>query len=300
MLTTIEFLSKPQQECLAELIQKIVQAVQPEKIVCYGARISHYQEWGCFLDNSGYKDEFHPGFDFLIISTAEEKRDGHDIAQIAEQKCVPPFSLCCISHKINSVNDALIAGQPFFCSLYHKGILLYDAGRIALNDPGDPEKGKLKRGMAQSHWTRWYGLAQYFLKGATDSLTYGRTDLTVFMLHQAVEHTCIALIRVFIGYRPNTHNLFRLLTIIENFSPMLMCVFPCITKEEKELFKILQKAYSDSRYKDVYDISADKVAVLTERVRELQAIAESLYMERIASYSETQEPHLPLAANDAK
>jgi hypothetical protein len=46
MLTTIEFLSKPQQECLAELIQKIVQAVQPEKIVCYGARISHYQEWG--------------------------------------------------------------------------------------------------------------------------------------------------------------------------------------------------------------------------------------------------------------
>jgi len=300
MFTTIELLSKAQQECLAELIQKIVQAVQPEKIICYGVRVSHYQEWGCFMDKSSHKDDFHPSFDFLIISSVEEKRDGHDISQIAEQKCLPPFSLCCISHKINSVNDALIAGQPFFCSLYHKGILLYDAGRTALSNPGDSEKGKMNKDMAQSHWTRWYGLAQYFLKGAADSQTYGRPDLTVFMLHQAVEHTCIALIRVFTGYRPNTHNLFRLLTIIENFSAMFMCVFPCITKEEKELFKILQKAYSDSRYKDVYDISADKVAVLTERVKELQAIAESLYMERIASYSETQEPHLPLVANDAK
>ncbi len=75
---------------------------------------------------------------------------------------------------------------------------------------------------------------------------------------------------------------------------MFMCVFPCITKEEKELFKILQKAYSDSRYKDVYDISADKVAVLTERVKELQAIAKSLYKDKIGTYSENESISFPL------
>jgi HEPN domain-containing protein len=297
MLTTIEWLTKPQQESLTELIQKIVQAVHPEKIICYGVRVSRYREWSCFLENSEDMEHFHPSFDFLIISPVEEKRNGHDISQIAEQQYLPPVSICCISHKINSINDALVAGQPFFCSLYYNGILLYDAGRTALSGPGDPEKGKLKKDRAQSHWTRWYGLAQYFLKGAADSLAYGRSDLTVFMLHQAVEHTCIALIRVFTGYRPNTHNLSRLLTIVENFSPMLMTVFPCITKEENELFKILQKAYSDSRYKDEYEIPVEKVAVLTERVKELQAIAESLYTERLASYSETQEPSLRIAVN---
>jgi HEPN domain-containing protein len=156
-----------------------------------------------------------------------------------------------------------------------------------LIDPGDPGKSKLKGETAQAHWSRWYGLGQYFLKGAADSLTYGRPDLTLFMLHQAVEHTCIALIRVFTGYRPNTHNLSRLLAIIENFSAMLMAIFPCITKEEKELFKILQKAYSDSRYKEEYNISLDKVTLLTDRVRELQIIAESLYTDRIASYGES-------------
>jgi HEPN domain-containing protein len=36
---------------------------------------------------------------------------------------------------------------------------------------------------------------------------YGRPDVTTFMLHQAVEHTCSAPIRVFTGYRPNAHNL---------------------------------------------------------------------------------------------
>ena len=287
MLRTIDFFPQSQQECLAELLQKVVQAVQPEKIICYGVRLSHYQEWGCFLNRDECKDEFHPNFDFLIISPVEEKRDGHDIAQIAEQQCLPPFSICCIAHKINSVNDALIAGQPFFCSLYHKGVLLYDAGRMDLIDPGDPGKSKLKGETAQAHWSRWYGLGQYFLKGAADSLTYGRPDLTLFMLHQAVEHTCIALIRVFTGYRPNTHNLSRLLAIIENFSAMLMAIFPCITKEEKELFKILQKAYSDSRYKEEYNISLDKVTLLTNRVRELQIIAESLYTDRIASYGES-------------
>jgi uncharacterized protein len=68
---------------------------------------------------------------------------------------------------------------------------------------------------------------------------------------------------------------------------MLMTIFPCITKEEKELFKILQKAYSDSRYKEEYNISLDKVTLLTDRVRELQIIAESLYTDRIASYGES-------------
>jgi HEPN domain-containing protein len=300
MLTTIEYLSKPQQERLTALIQQIVRAVQPEKVICFGIRVSQYQEWGCFLDNGGYKDNVYPSFDLLLISPTEEKRAEHEISQIAEQKCQSPLAISCITHKIHAVNDALTFGNPFFCSLYHKGILLYDAGSVPLSDPGNPEEAALKKYIAEAYWSRWYGLAQQFLKGAADSLPYGRPALTVFMLHQAVEHTCIALIRVFTGYRPNTHNLFRLLTIIENFSAMLMCVFPCITKEEKELFKILQKAYSDSRYKDVYDISADKVAVLTERVKELQAIAESLYMERIASYSESQQPHLPLVANDAK
>jgi HEPN domain-containing protein len=286
MLRTIELLPPSQREYLSELLQKIVQAVQPEKIICFGIRLSHYQEWGCFLSKSESKDEFHPSFDLLIVSPVEEKRDLHDVAQIAEQQGIPPISVCCISHKISSVNDALIAGQPFFCSLYHSGILLYDTGKMELIDPGDPGKGRLRKETMQTHWSRWYGLAQYFFKGAADSITYDRPDLTLFMLHQAVEHTCIALIRVFTGYRPTTHNLSRLLAIIENFSPMLLTIFPCITKEEKELFKILQKAYSDSRYKDEYAISPDKVTILTERVKELQAIAESLYTNRMASFSE--------------
>lgn len=283
MLTTIELLPQSQRECLSELVQKIVQAVQPEKIICFGARLSHYQEWGCFQNKSESKGEFHPSFDLLIISPVEEKLDLHDVAQIVEQQCIPPMSIFCISHKINSVNDALIAGQAFFCSLYHNGILLYDAGKMELIDPGDPEKGKLKKETMQTYWSRWYGLAQYFLKGAADSITYDRPDLTLFMLHQAVEHTCIALIRVFTGYRPNTHNLARLLAIIENFSVMLMTVFPSITKEEKALFRILQKAYSDSKYKDEYTISSDTVTILTERVTELQVIAETLYKNRLAS-----------------
>ena len=294
MLTTIEHLSKPQQERLAELIQQIARAVQPEKIICYGIRISQYREWSCFLDTVGCKENVYLSFDLLILSPTDEKRAEHDISQIAEQKCQSPLAISCITHKIHAVNHALTSGSPFFCSLYHKGILLYDAGVTSLSDPGNPEKGALKKYIAEAYWSRWYGLAQQFLKGAAESLSYGRPALTVFMLHQAVEHTCIALIRVFTGYRPNTHNLTRLLAFIENFSELLLSVFPCVTKKEKELFDILVRGYSDTRYKDVYDISADAITILVERVREIQDLAAALYQNRIGFYGQQESNCFPI------
>lgn len=154
--------------------------------------------------------------------------------------------------------------------------------------------------VAEAYWSRWYGLAKRFWQVASDSLPSGRQDLTVFLLHQSVEHTCIALIRVFTGYRTNTHNLSRLLTFVENFSELLISAFPGITREEQELFSILLRGYSDPRYKDMYEVSTDKVAILVERVKELQETAEALYEGRIAMYSEVLETPLPLFTQDKK
>jgi len=96
MLTTIPHLAKPQQEQLAQLILSIVQSVEPEKIICYGSRVTIMQDWGCFLDQVGYKETIHPTFDLLIITKENEKRFDHEIVQIAEQQCRPPASVTCI------------------------------------------------------------------------------------------------------------------------------------------------------------------------------------------------------------
>jgi HEPN domain-containing protein len=288
MPTTIGFLPRSQQELLAELIQKIVGAVHPEKIICYGIRSSYYQDWGCFLDNERVRENARLRFDLLIIASSAKGQTEQDISQIAEQQCKPLADVCCITHKIHTINDGLAKGNPFFCALYHKGMFVYESGQTALLNPGSKERGALERHIIEGYWSRWYGLALNFFKSAVDSLGYERPDLTAFMLHQSVEHTCSALIRVFTGYRPNTHNLTRLMMMVESFTNELTKVFPRVTREEEEIYGILQRGYLDARYKDVYNVPLATLNLLIERVQQLQVIAATLYAERLSLHSQPE------------
>jgi len=278
--TTTGFLPRSQQQLMAELIGKIVEAVHPEKIICYGIRSVHYQDWGCFLDSGGIKEHARLGLDLLIIAPAAKGKAEQDISLAAEQVCQPWTDVHCITHKIHTVNNDLAKGIPFFCALYHRGMIVYDAGQTPLLNPGLSENGSFKREVMEGIWTRWFGLALNFYKSAEESLKYERPDLTAFMLHQAVEHTCGALIRVFTGYRPNTHNLTRLLLMVESFTRQLHAVFPRVTREEEEIYSILQRGYLDARYKDDYTVPPAILLLLVERVGHLQTIAVGLYEEK--------------------
>ena len=142
----------------------------------------------------------------------------------------------------------------------------------------------VERHIMQAIWTRWYGLAQHFYKSAVDSQDFERPDLTAFMLHQAMEHTCGALIRIFTGYRPNTHNLSRLLMMVENFTDQFTRIFPKGTKQEEDLYSLLQHGYLDARYKDEYIVPIGVLDILIQRVQEAQMIAAILYEEKLSLY----------------
>lgn len=290
----IGFLPRSQQQLMAELIGKIVEAVHPEKIICYGIRSIHYQDWGCFLDVGRIKEDARLSIDLLIIASAAKGKAEQDISQAAEQVCHPWADAHCITHKIHTVNDNLANGIPFFCALYHKGMIVYDSGETALFNPGRIEDCISERAVIEGIWTRWHGLALNFFKSAEESLKYERPDLTIFMLHQAVEHTCGALIRVFTGYRPNTHNLTRLLMMVESFTRQLHMVFPRITREEEEIYGILQRGYLDARYKEDYSVPPAMLRLLLERVGRLQSIAAELYYEKLSLYhSPAFKPEAP-------
>ncbi|MBN9382213.1 MAG: HEPN domain-containing protein [Chitinophagaceae bacterium] len=282
---TTGFLPRSQQQLMAELIGKIVEAVHPEKIICYGIRSAHYQDWGCFLDVGGIKEDTRLSLDLLIIASAAKGKAEQDISQAAEQVCQPWADVHCITHKIHTVNNDLAKGVHFFCALYQRGMVVYDSGGTSLLSPGRMEGSTPEKAIIEGIWTRWFGLALNFFKSAEESLKYERPDLTAFMLHQAVEHTCGALIRVFTGYRPNTHNLTRLLMMVESFTRQLHAVFPRVTKEEEEIYGILQRGYLDARYKEDYTVPPAMLGLLLERVERLQSLAAGLYNEKLSRYN---------------
>ncbi len=83
-----------------------------------------------------------------------------------------------------------------------------------------------------------------------------------------------------LGYRPTTHSIKRLFSLVQNITPEVKSLFPSSTDQEADLLEILHKAYSDVRYKDGYEVTANNVFVLMGRVSALHDLAKELCTNR--------------------
>jgi HEPN domain-containing protein len=116
-------------------------------------------------------------------------------------------------------------------------------------------------------------LARLFFETACDAMQKERHEIAVFALHQAVELTCTALLRTCLGYKPNTHSINKLFMLLENTPVRIDSIFPRTAAEDVAVFNILQRGYSDVRYKEEYSVTGDKVTMLIARVRQFQIAA---------------------------
>jgi HEPN domain-containing protein len=280
MQTAVLTLTDPQQEILTLKIQQIVHTVKPEKIICFGMRVNTLGSWGCF---SGDEQITVLYCNLLIIIKETDKRKTSEVLDAVDKCSDPTIKISPIVHGIQSINESLLKGGRFFSELYFSGILLYDTQKTVLNQPPASPAKEVVLLRIESIWNKWFGLAVKFFNSAIHSLQAGWPDLAMFQLHQATEHTCNAIIRVYTGYRSSTHNLKRLLMLTENFSLSTMDVFPCHTTGEIELLNLLTKAYSDVRYNINYRVSPEQVAILIDRIQTLQETSNYLYRQKLAS-----------------
>jgi hypothetical protein len=89
---------------------------------------------------------------------------------------------------------------------------------------------------------------------------------------------------VFTDYKPKTHELDILNRQAGYAEARLKTVFPNHTDEEKRLFKLLVRAYIDSRYKLGYTVAAEDLQWLAGRVQKLRELTEVFCMEKIEQY----------------
>ena len=301
MLTTFQHLSPSELSRLAQLVQKIVQAINPDKIICYGSRITTMQDWSPFMERDGYKETIHPTYDFLLSTNNDEKRADHEIIQAIEQVTTPTgCAATIIVQQLASVNEALEKGARFVTAVYSKGVLVYNGTGLPLAIPQVELDMSIIRNKVEAYWDKCFSQAQRFFKTASYCFENEWYEQATFDLHQSVQHTCMALLRAFTGHRSTTHNLSRLLELIGNFSYEPIVVFPCITKEETDLFNLLNRAYSEARYNEQYVVPAGKATILIERVKQLLAIAEQLYQERLLTLQNDQPVSFPLISTHAQ
>lgn len=256
-------------------LAKIVEAITPEKIISFGSRTDYYEYWSNFLPiGSSHHFTYH---DLLIVTKSDDERREHEILEKISKYNKAPIRITAVVHSITAVNKAILEGSMFFVTMCHKGTVVYDTNNFPLAVPNKDLNELDLRLQTEKDWHQSFGLAQRFQKVAVNSAVDELHDIALLMLHQAVEHTCIAIIKYVTGYRPVTHNLNRLLWLMENFTFEGTAVFPQVTKEETELFNVLLRAYSDVRYKYDYKVSGNTVFTLIERVSLLMGVAEELY-----------------------
>jgi uncharacterized protein len=299
MLTTFENLSPSLTSQLAQLIQKIATTIHPEKILCYGYRTSIYQDWSCFKEDTDYKETTKATFDLLVITSNDNNQADHEILQKID---LMASSLDCeviaVVQSLDAVNELIAKNSRFLTTLYHKAVLVYNRGNSTLITPPAAPPYETSKSKLETTWNKCFCIAERFYKTACFCLDNGWNEKALFDLHQATQHTCMALLRIYTGYRSTTHNLSRLLAHIENFSFIPSTIFPCSTEEETALFNLLNKAYSDARYKEDYSIPTEIASLLKRRVQQLLLVAAKLYNKKMIAIENNQTTTFPLTPTD--
>ena len=277
-----------QQEDLQKSIASLAKSFNPAAIICYGARHVNQENWSAFKHLPGSDTRSH--YDLLIITRQEEEFKDHEVLDKISRLNSASLRLIPVVRNIKDVQDSILKGNRFIITVCRNGTLLY--GKTIPKVSGLEVQTRTDDELL---WAHHFGLAKQFLTGAEDYLSREQPALSVFMLHQATEHACIAVIRACLGHRSTTHNLNRLLALTENISMEISELFPRRTKTEIGLFNILAHAYGDARYRPSFSISAIQADHLRQKVRELIGAAQRTYndFQGQAQTTEINNPQLP-------
>ncbi|MFT3768074.1 MAG: HEPN domain-containing protein [Minicystis sp.] len=192
-------------------------------------------------------------------------------------------------HHLRELNHEIRRGQFFFAEIVGEGIVLYDSKRFSLArvHATTPEE---RRALAQEYFDHWFKSAGGFFKNYRFSAGEGDDNIAAFQLHQSTERYLCAALLVFTGTKPNIHDIEKLGVLAASLHPLLAEPFPRATKADDDLFKLLKRAYIEARYSKSYRITAEELAILGERVKDLAGRVERACREKIESFAPLGEP----------
>jgi HEPN domain-containing protein len=271
MEKTVTKLLLNQPEELNSAIILLVERYRPEEIFCFNTIGLYGTTSGCFRVCRNQKTMHY----FLLMVTKEVTRKETEVQDYINTH-ISGIKITIIVHGKSSVEQAINQGNSFFIDIYMKGESFYHAidGLSTHQCPNlNQRKQALKR---QDCFLDHYDTAAGFLFAAESCADRAYYNNALFMLHQTLEHACIALIRLFINYRPATHSLTKSLNLCLCFSDEPDGFFPRRTTEEKRLFELLSSGYSDARYNNKFKAVENDVSILRFQLRDFLTLTREL------------------------
>jgi len=282
-------LDRVKQTLMGEFADAIARANQPWKkngkilkIVLFGSYAR--TDWVDEPEN-GYQSDF----DLLVIVSHPDLTDVADYWYVAEDKILHDSAIGrpvnIIVHTLDEVNQALSRGEYFWTDIARDGIVLYELPGSALATP-KPLTAADAYEMAGAYLSKQLPAVDRWLKLADVSRVEGKEDAewarnAAFNLHQATEtaYACFLLVRTL--YFPRSHNIKFLRSLAEDSEPRLIEAWARATRIDRRRFELLKRAYVEARYSASYEIGNEDLDALSQSVRALRDIVETVSRERL-------------------
>ncbi|MFB0494481.1 HEPN domain-containing protein [Mucilaginibacter sp. OAE612] len=262
--TPIKITARQHKELL-EIAKALTGHYRIEKIICFAALHCFHSSDTCFTEpDCDSSDQY-----YLLVMTKENTRIEHQMQDFIG-KLFPGTTV--LAHGLETIMSLVYQYDRFFLNVCLNGELVFTSDGFTMVPEFENEKTEQTIVKDIDAYHQIFGLACGFVECAFDCHSKGFYNNVTFILHQAVEHGCRALIRLFTGYKSDIHNLDRLITFCSLFPNEPVALFRRHFDKEKQLFRLLSASYTEARYRDHYkvnELEAGELCVLVKSFLEL-------------------------------
>ncbi|MDH7463529.1 HEPN domain-containing protein [Chitinophagaceae bacterium 26-R-25] len=253
-----------------KLLQMILEMVNANAVYLLGASLNGRRTESVFSPSSPSAQRISEYF-LLVIMGGPNNKPLYEWQDKIEQHLRPFATVTVIVLETITFQQWLNDCHPFAVTVAATSVPIFKKEGIQFALPTTVQINQQK---LQGYFREGIEKTRSFFAGAELYMVRKEYKMAAFMLHQATEQALVTLVKTGTGYHSHTHNIERLLRYASMISYQLPDIFPRHTDQEKQLFKLLQNAYSDARYAELYIIGYKELHLLIGRVKEIIAVAE--------------------------
>lgn len=253
-----------------KIVPEILQSIKPGIIYLLGGDTSHRNTESIFSHSTSHA-ELPNNLTLLILVSELHGRRICEYQDMIEQRCKGIADIITIVLDTRTFNQWLQACQPFAMTVARSATVIYN--EIDLPSVSIPDGTTvLNPAEIESCYAAAINKAREFLAGADLFQIRKQYTMAAFMIHQSIEQALMAIVKAGTGYCLNTHSIDRLIRFASLVAPHLISLFSLRSDEDKRLYRLLQNAYIDTRYKQDYTINGRDIEVLEGKARHVQQI----------------------------
>jgi len=297
MKTSLDHLPLHKREQLAAITAMLRESAPVEMVILFGS----YARGNWVEDLAG---AYFSDYDLMVIVASEDvAHDDFLWGKISDRARLigGRIPVTIVAHDIREIDQELRVGQFFFSDAVAEGVLLYDSHRFTLAKPIAQTPAQ-RFELARRNFETWFMSAGHFWRGAGYYAARNLGPHAAFSLHQSAERYYHAALLVYTAYKPKTHDLAQLATQTAAFHEALAGAMPRSEPEDERLFDLLKRAYIEARYSLSYQVTAEELRILRERVLDLASRVRHACMTKLMTISETgsigELPALPSDEDD--